>query len=66
MHWADSEQDAAFRDEVRAFVRGSFPAGYEPDPAGENSLEPEDALGYEWSADRVSPDPGRRGPARAW
>ncbi|MER6872579.1 hypothetical protein ABT279_20755, partial [Amycolatopsis sp. NPDC000673] len=63
MHWADSEQDAAFRDEVRAFVRGSFPAGYEPDPAGENSLEPEDALGYEWWGGRGGGRPRGRGGA---
>ncbi|MBN9739965.1 hypothetical protein DMP23_02410 [Amycolatopsis sp. A1MSW2902] len=66
MHWADSEQDAAFRAEVRTFIGNSFPVGYEPDLAGENSLEPEDALGYEWSADRVSRDPVRRRHARTW
>ncbi|ATL66293.1 acyl-CoA dehydrogenase family protein [Nocardia terpenica] len=66
MRWTDSEQDAAFRAEVRSFIRDRFPADYPPDPVGENSLEPEDTLGYEWSADRVSADPVRRRAARTW
>jgi alkylation response protein AidB-like acyl-CoA dehydrogenase len=64
--WADTEQEAALRAEVRAFIGERFPANYRPEPGAENSLEPEDTLGYEWSADRVSADPARREGARAW
>lgn len=66
MDWADTKQEAALRAEVRAFVAERFPADYLPEPGAENSLEPEDALGYEWTADRGSADPVRREGARAW
>jgi alkylation response protein AidB-like acyl-CoA dehydrogenase len=66
VNWDDTPQEAAFREEVRAFVRDRFPASYRPDPGGEQSLEPEDVRGYSWAADRDSDDPERRDGARAW
>jgi alkylation response protein AidB-like acyl-CoA dehydrogenase len=66
MNWADTPEQAAFREEVRAFVRDNFPAGYTPDPDAEQSLEPEDVRGYNWPVDRLCDDPGRRAGARAW
>ncbi|WBB60824.1 acyl-CoA dehydrogenase family protein [Streptomyces sp. WMMC500] len=66
MNWADTEEQAAFREEVRAFVRDRFPPSYAPDPEAEQSLEPEDVWGYNWPVDRLSDDPARRDGARAW
>src|SRR5690606_693064 len=48
VNWADTPQEAAFREEVRAFVADRFPADYPPDPTAEHSLEPEDVWGYNW------------------
>ncbi|HWE91819.1 MAG TPA: acyl-CoA dehydrogenase family protein [Pseudonocardiaceae bacterium] len=66
MHWEDTPAQAAFRDEVRAFIADAFPAEYRPDPVAEHSLEPEDVWGYNWPVDRVSDDPDRRAGARKW
>ncbi|MFI0354859.1 acyl-CoA dehydrogenase family protein [Actinomadura sp. 9N407] len=66
MNWDDTPEEAAFREEVRAFVRDRFPASYRPDLEGEQSLEPEDVRGYNWAADRAGEDPERRDGARAW
>ncbi len=66
MNWADTPEQAAFRAEVRAFVRDRFPAGYTPDPDAEQSLEPEDVFGYNWPVDRDSDDPQRRAGALEW
>ncbi|MQA86160.1 MAG: hypothetical protein GEV03_16385 [Streptosporangiales bacterium] len=66
MNWEDTPQEAAFRDEVRAFIRDSFPSEYRPDPEAQQSLEPEDVWGYEWPVDRVSEDQVRREGARKW
>jgi alkylation response protein AidB-like acyl-CoA dehydrogenase len=66
MNWEDTPEQAAFRAEVRAFVRDRFPAEYTPDPDAEQSLEPEDVRGYNWPIDRNSDDPARRAGARAW
>lgn len=66
MDWADTAEQAAFRDEVRAFIGERFPAEYRPDPDAEQSLEPEDVWGYNWPVDRVSDDPARREGAREW
>lgn len=66
MNWEDSPEQAAFRREVRAFVRDRFPAAYTPDPDAEQSLEPEDVRGYNWPVDRNDPDPARRAAAREW
>ncbi len=66
MNWADTPEQAAFREEVRAFVRDRFPEDYEPDMAGEQSLEPEDVWGYNWAVDVRSEDPGRRAAATRW
>jgi alkylation response protein AidB-like acyl-CoA dehydrogenase len=66
MNWEDTPEQAAFREEVRAFVRDRFPATYTPDPDAEQSLEPEDVWGYNWPVDRGSSDPARREGAREW
>jgi len=66
MDWRDTPQQAAFREEVRRFVRDRFPADYGPNLADEPSMEPEDVHGYEWAADRKSADPTRRAGAAAW
>jgi alkylation response protein AidB-like acyl-CoA dehydrogenase len=66
VNWDDTPEEAAFREEVRAFVRDNFPASYRPDTEGEQSLEPEDVRGYNWAEDRASGDPERREGARAW
>jgi alkylation response protein AidB-like acyl-CoA dehydrogenase len=66
MNWEDTPEQAAFREEVRAFVRDRFPAAYTPDPDAEQSLEPEDVWGYNWPVDRGSSDPARREGAREW
>jgi alkylation response protein AidB-like acyl-CoA dehydrogenase len=66
MNWEDTPEQAAFREEVRTFVRDRFPAAYTPDPDAEQSLEPEDVWGYNWPVDRRSSDPARREGAREW
>ena len=66
MNWADTEEEAAFRQEVRAFITERFPAAYLPDLDDEHSMEPEDVWGYNWAADRNSEDPARRDGARQW
>jgi alkylation response protein AidB-like acyl-CoA dehydrogenase len=66
MNWEDSPEEAAFREEVRAFIRDRFPASYTPDTAGEQSMEPEDVWGYNWQADRASGDAARAQGARDW
>ncbi|GAA5122331.1 acyl-CoA dehydrogenase family protein [Pseudonocardia adelaidensis] len=66
MNWEDGPDHAAFREEVRAFVRDRFPAAYTPDPDAEQSLEPEDVWGYNWPVDRNSADVARREGAREW
>jgi alkylation response protein AidB-like acyl-CoA dehydrogenase len=66
MNWEDTPEEAAFREEVRAFVRDHFPSGYLPDTEAEQSLEPEDVWGYNWQVDRRSADPARREGARQW
>ena len=66
MQWEDTPEQAAFREEVRAFVRDRFPEGYRPDTDAEHSLEPEDVLGYNWPVDRVCDDLERRDGARQW
>jgi alkylation response protein AidB-like acyl-CoA dehydrogenase len=66
VNWEDTAAQAAFRNEVRAFVREEFPAAYTPDLDAEQSLEPEDVRGYNWAVDRRSDDPARREGARQW
>jgi len=66
MDWKDTPEQAAFREEVRAFVRESFPERYRPNRDGEQSLEPEDVFGYNWAADRMSDDAERREGALEW
>ncbi len=66
MDWADTPEQAAFRREVRDFIRERFPSTYVPDLDSEQSIEPEDIPGYNWPADRVSDDPERREAAVDW
>lgn len=66
MDWNDTPAQAAFRADVRAFIGARFPPNYRPDKDMEQSLEPEDVYGYNWAADRLSPDPERRAGALAW
>jgi alkylation response protein AidB-like acyl-CoA dehydrogenase len=66
MDWKDTPEQAVFRAEVRDFVRDRFPTGYEPDPAVEQSLEPEDVWGYNWAVDVRSGDTTRREAAMQW
>jgi alkylation response protein AidB-like acyl-CoA dehydrogenase len=66
MNWGDTPEQAAFREEVQAFVRDRFPAAYTPDPDAEQSLEPEDVRGYNWPVDRNCADQGRREGALEW
>jgi alkylation response protein AidB-like acyl-CoA dehydrogenase len=66
MEWKDTPEQGRFRNEVRTFIKERFPAGYRPDPRMHQSLEPEDVFGYDWPADRKSPDPERREGAQQW
>ncbi|MDA1010391.1 MAG: acyl-CoA dehydrogenase family protein [Chloroflexi bacterium] len=66
MDWGDTPEQAAFRDEVRTFIRERFPEDYVPDLDSEQSVEPEDIPGYNWPADRSSDDHVRRQAANAW
>jgi alkylation response protein AidB-like acyl-CoA dehydrogenase len=66
IEWTDTPQQASFRRTVREFIRDRFPAAYTPDRTTEFSLEPEDAPGYNWAADRRSADPVRRAAAQQW
>lgn len=66
MDWKDTPEQAAFRSEVREFIRTRFPADYRPDTVSEKSLEPEDVPGYNWPADRKSDDAERREGAMQW
>ncbi len=66
MNWRDTPEQAAFREEVRSFIRDRFPPDYTPDTTGEQSLEPEDVAGYNWIADARSDDPARRKAAMEW
>lgn len=66
MDWADTPEQAQFREEVRRFIEERFPKNYRPDREAEQSLEPEDIVGYNWPADRKSDDPERREAAMEW
>ena len=66
MDWADTPDQAAFREDVRAFIQERFPKIYRPDLESDQSVEPEDIPGYNWPADRRSEDPERRDAAVAW
>ncbi|MFQ5691098.1 MAG: acyl-CoA dehydrogenase family protein [Gemmatimonadota bacterium] len=66
MDWRDTPEHAAFRTEVREFIRRVFPERYRPDFEMAQSLEPEDVRGYNWAADRRSGDPERRDAAVEW
>lgn len=66
MDWKDTPEQAAFRADVRDFIRSHFPAGYEPDTESEQSLEPEDVMGYNWAVDVRSGDEARQKAAMEW
>lgn len=66
MDWRDTPEQEAFRTEVRDFIGQRFPAQYEPDTASEQSLEPEDVWGYNWTVDARSGDTARREAAIEW
>ena len=66
MDWKDTAEQAAFRTEVREFISDRFPAGYEPDLRSEQSLEPEDVWGYNWTVDARSGDEIRQKAAMEW
>lgn len=66
MNWKDNSEQAAFRNEVREFIRERFPVYYRPDTDNEQSLEPEDVYGYNWVEDRKSGNPERRSAAMEW
>ncbi|MPZ52086.1 MAG: hypothetical protein GEU79_05015 [Acidimicrobiia bacterium] len=66
MDWKDTAQQAAFRTEVREFIADAFPDDYQPDHQSEQSLEPEDVAGYNWTVDARSDDADRQRAARDW
>lgn len=66
MNWADTPEQARFRQSVRDFVAERFPAEYRAAHEIEQSLEPEDVYGFHWSADRASNDAKRRAAVAAW
>ncbi len=66
MRRESSRSEEEFRAEVRAFIAEQFPPNYLPDRVSEQSLEPEDVLGYNWAVDRRSSDPKRREAALEW
>jgi hypothetical protein len=66
MDWADTAEQALFREEVREFIRERFPAAYTPDLRGAENSEPDDVPGYNWPADRRSEDSQRSAAAAEW
>ncbi|GMU41904.1 MAG: acyl-CoA dehydrogenase [Chloroflexota bacterium] len=60
MDWSDSPEQAAFRQQVRDFIKQELPERYRSgDEGGEE-------LSGGWQADRKSDDPSRRDVAIAW
>ncbi len=64
MDWADNEEQAAFRKEVREVLENGLPEFYKRLARGEGGGE-EGAAG-DWVADRKAEDPARREAAKAW
>ena len=64
MDWADNEEQAAFRAEVRGVLENGLPDLYKRLAAGESGGE-EGAAG-DWVADRKAEDPERRKAAKDW
>jgi len=64
MDWADNEEQAAFRKEVREVLENGLPDFYKRLARGEGGGE-EGAAG-DWVADRKAEDPARREAAKAW
>ena len=61
MDWADSTEQAAFRSQVREFIRERLPERYR----SKDDVESVDEVGG-WQADRKSDDPALRDTAKAW
>ncbi|MCK9486690.1 MAG: acyl-CoA dehydrogenase family protein [Dehalococcoidia bacterium] len=59
MDWNDNAEQAAFRQEVRDFIKNSLPERYRMDDEGF-------ATEFGWQADRVSEDTGARQAASDW
>jgi len=57
MDWADTPEQAAFREEVRTFIQTRLPEAYKGLQEGE---------GVGWQADRKSSDESRRNRAMTW
>ena len=60
MDWSDSEQQAAFRAEVRGHIEATLPQRYRDDAASLHSRE------RPWEFDRGSDDPEAQEAARQW
>ena len=64
MDWADSPEQAAFRNEVRSFIKERLPQSYR---RWEATAEPhESGEGAGWQGDRKSADPKRQERAMQW
>ena len=63
MDWSDTEEQAAFRTDVRAFIEENLPTGYRGlDERGPHDPPPTG----DWRHDRKSPDPDVRRAAEDW
>ena len=64
MDWADSPEQATFRNEVRTFIKERLPQSYR---RWDETAEPhESGEGAGWQADRKSSDPKRQERAMQW
>src|SRR5712692_256787 len=64
MDWADTEEQAAFRAQVREVLEHGLPDLYKRRAKGEGD---DDGGGFDaWGADRASSDPERRKAAEQW
>jgi alkylation response protein AidB-like acyl-CoA dehydrogenase len=64
MDWSDSNEQSAFRQEVREFISTRLPERYRPKD-GDDTDELSELAGG-WQADRKSDDPERRDTAIGW
>ena len=65
MDWADTADQAEFRQQVRTFIKERMPERYRSDGEVEG-VEADSTLGYSWLSDRRSDEPARRDAALAW
>ena len=63
MEWSDTPEQAAFREQVRSFIRERLPAYYGRSLAGGAHVGP---FSENWGGDRKSADPTRREAAQSW